>query len=220
MGHYMNYSSLLNFKIQWWRSHQTWDCHPAEVIIAGVVLSVTGPIVGGEGVGMVVGMPILLLPLCVPSLWLIMKLSCRTMFTSKASRTCHVVIRNCWRLNRFQGFVRNISSQRSPAWHGRVQWFLSSRICSWQYASSCKLVISMLDTMAQVIQNSMVSGFPNITYRMLHICMSYCFVSFWCILICGQNTNLSLSHFLFTNVQSCGKLRYLELRALDWSIVN
>ena len=68
MGHYMNYSSLLNFIIQWWRSHQTWECHPVEVIIGGVVLSVTGPIVGREGVGMAMGMPILLLPLCVPSL--------------------------------------------------------------------------------------------------------------------------------------------------------
>lgn len=77
----------------------------------------------------------------------------------------------------------------------------------------------MPDTMAHVIQNSVVSRFPNITYRMLHIYISYYFVSS-CILICGQNINLSLSHFLFTNVQSDGKLHYLELRGLGWSIVN
>lgn len=78
----------------------------------------------------------------------------------------------------------------------------------------------MLDTMAHVIQNSVVSRFPNITYRMLHIYISYYFVSSCCILICGQNINLSLSHFLFINVQSDGKLHYLELRGLGWSIGN
>lgn len=34
--------------------------------------------------------------------------------------------------------------QSSPAWHGRTWWFLCRRICSWQGASSCRLVISML----------------------------------------------------------------------------
>ena len=92
--------------------------------------------------------------------------------------------------------------QRPPAWHGRTRWFLSRRVCSRQRASSCRLVISMLDTVAHIIQNCIVNRFPNIPYRSLHVRRCYYFVSSWCILICCQNTNLSSSHFLFMNVHS------------------
>lgn len=61
---------------------------------------------------------------------------------------------------------------------------------------------SYLDTMAHIVQHSVVNGLPDVPDRSLHIGRCYNLMGPRCVLVRGQDPDLPPGHLLFVDVHS------------------